>query len=67
VYKKQTVFKLICAGRYSDDEKEFYYSNNGTGPFGVKSPDLPIDYSEGIKFKLRSKRKSTLLKWLKRL
>jgi len=50
-----TTFKLLCAGRYSDDKKEYYYQQGGTGPFGIKSPNLPINYQEGQKFKLKTK------------
>lgn len=31
-----TTFKLLCSGRYSDDEEEYYYQSRGTGPFGIK-------------------------------
>ncbi len=54
-YKDQTIFRLHCAGRYSNDENEFYYSKNGTGPFGIKSPTLPPNYIEGQKFSLRKR------------
>jgi hypothetical protein len=50
-----TIFRLLCAGRYSNDRKEFYYEKRGSGPFGIKSPVFPIDYKEGIKFKLGNK------------
>jgi hypothetical protein len=53
--KDFTIFRLLCAGRYSDDRKEFYYEKGGSGPFGIKSPDFPPDYKEGIKFKLGSR------------
>ncbi|MCH5716428.1 hypothetical protein [Niabella hibiscisoli] len=53
VYKRNTIFKLLCAGRYSDNPEEFYYTGNGTGPFGVKSPNLPFDYVDGNKFELK--------------
>jgi len=53
--KKTTTFKLLCAGRYSDNKEEFYYHKGGTGPFGIKSPNLPVDYKEGRKFKLETK------------
>jgi hypothetical protein len=43
---------LLCAGRYTEDINEIYYHKNGTGPFGVKSPNLPIDYTNGSKFNL---------------
>ena len=52
--KKTTIFKLLCAGRYTDDKKELYYQNGGTGPFGIKSPVLPFDYKEGRKFNLKT-------------
>jgi hypothetical protein len=51
-----TTFKLLCAGRYSNNTKEFYYHKRGTGPFGIKSPNLPVDYEEGTKFRLRTKK-----------
>ena len=53
--RRTTTFRLLCAGRYSDDKYEYYYQSGGTGPFGIKSPNLPIDYKEGQKFKLKSK------------
>ena len=51
--RKSTTFNLLCAGRYSDNKDEFYYNVNGSGPFGIKSPNLPPDYKEGTKFKLK--------------
>jgi hypothetical protein len=51
--RKSTTFNLLCAGRYTDNKEEFYYNNKiGSTPFGIKSPELPIDYSEGKKFSL---------------
>ena len=64
VYKGKTIFRLLCAGRYSDNEKEFYYNDNGTGAFGVKSPNLPIDFVEGKKFKLKTRTKKSFFSWL---
>ncbi len=64
VYKGKTIFRLLCAGRYSDNENEFYYNNNGTGPFRIKSPNLPFDYKEGKKFKLKAKTKKSIFSWL---
>ncbi len=58
VYKsdrKITTFKLLCSGRYSENNEEYYYQSGGTGPFGIKSPDLPIDFKKGKKFKLKTK------------
>jgi len=51
--RKSTTFNLLCAGRFTDNKEEFYYNNKiGSTPFGIKSPELPIDYSEGKKFSL---------------
>jgi hypothetical protein len=38
-----TTFRLLCSGRYTDSEEELYYHTKGTGPFGIKSPVLPIN------------------------
>jgi hypothetical protein len=67
VHKGFTVFNLLCAGRYSNDDNEFYYTKNGTGCFGVKSPNLPIDFIEGVKFELKEKPRKLFFKWLKKL
>lgn len=64
VYKKTTIFNLLCAGRYSDNYEEYYYKNDGTGPFGIKSPILPFDYVEGNKFNLNKKYKKSFFSWL---
>ncbi len=53
--RKKTTFRLLCAGRYSDDKNEFYYTDGGSGPFGIKSPNHPIGYKEGTKFRLKRK------------
>lgn len=50
--KKSTTFNLLCAGRYTDNKDEYYYNRNGSGPFGIKSPNFPLDYVEGEKFRL---------------
>jgi hypothetical protein len=52
VYKDQTIFRLLCAGRYTDNEEEFYYNKRETAMFGIKSPTMPPNYVEGQKFKL---------------
>lgn len=51
--RKATTFNLLCSGEYSSEKKYFYYNVNGSGPFGVKSPNLPPGYKEGQKFKLK--------------
>ena len=50
--KDFTLLRLLCCGRYTGERKKMYYSNRGQGPFGIKSPDLPSNYSEGKKFKI---------------
>jgi len=52
--KKSTTFNLLCAGRYTDNKDEYYYNRNGSGPFGIKGPNFPLDYVEGEKFRLHN-------------
>lgn len=47
-----TTFNLLCAGRYSGDKEALYYHKRGMGPFGIKSPDLPLNLKDGMKYKL---------------
>jgi hypothetical protein len=47
-----TTVELLCAGRYSNNPEEYYYRKQGSGPFGIKSPKLPSDFIDGVKFKL---------------
>jgi hypothetical protein len=58
ICKGKTVLSLLCAGRYSDNIKELYYLQRDLGPFGVKSPNLPLGYKEGLKFQLPERGKS---------
>ena len=58
--RKSTTFNLLCAGRYTDDKEEYYYNRNGSGPFGIKSPTLPLNYHEGKKIRLQNKSVFTL-------
>jgi hypothetical protein len=57
--KNHTVLRLLCAGRYSENKEEYYYNSGGTGPFGIKGPNLPIGYIEGKKFKLKKRKPNT--------
>ncbi|CAM3712990.1 hypothetical protein [Flavobacterium chungbukense] len=50
--RKSTTFNLLCSGKYSGDKDDYYYNENGSGPFGVKSPNFPLNYKEGKKFRL---------------
>jgi hypothetical protein len=47
-----TSIRLLCAGRYTNDEARMYYVTRKMGPFGIKSPALPVGYREGQKFAL---------------
>lgn len=63
VYKNSTVIELLCSGRYSGDTNEFYYSKQGSGPFGIKSPVFPRGFKDdGTKFHL--KKKKSFFGWL---
>ncbi len=42
---EHTYFQLLCCGRFTADESRLYYSDHGQGPFGIKSPRLPPDWS----------------------
>jgi hypothetical protein len=57
IRENKTLLTLLCAGRFSDNINELYYHQRDLGPFGVKSPNLPVDYKDGIKFKLPERRK----------
>jgi len=35
----KTIIKLLCAGRFTNQENQYYYHNRDMGPFGIKSPD----------------------------
>lgn len=50
--RDKTVFQLLCAGRYTEDPTKLYYYKRKTGPFAIKSPDLPPNHQRGKKFKL---------------
>ena len=41
-----TYLELLCCGRFAADEGLLYYAKRGQGPFGIKSPCLPPDWSE---------------------
>ena len=47
-----TELQLLCCGRFTNDRNKMYYSDRGTGPFGIKSPNLPFDYQDGTTFLL---------------
>lgn len=52
--RKSTTFNLLCSGKYSDDNEDYYYNQNASGPFGIKGPKFPLDYVEGEKFRLHN-------------
>ena len=47
-----TLLRLECCGRFTNSVEKMYYSNRGSAPFGVKSPKLPRDYTEGSRFQI---------------
>jgi hypothetical protein len=57
VMRGVTIFDLLCAGRYSMKVEDFYYSHRGQGPFGIKSPPLPVGWKSGQAFWLNKRRK----------
>lgn len=61
--KDCTLIKIWCSGRFSDDSSHYYYNKNKTACFGIKSPNLPIEYREGEKFKLPSR--NFFSRWLR--
>jgi len=56
--KEFTYFTLLCCNRFSADEKNYYYTRNKTGPFGIKSPVHPPGWKESDgKFDLEIRQK----------
>jgi hypothetical protein len=47
-----TNLTLLCCGRYHSDDDRLFYYEQGTQPFGIKSPNLPIRLKEGSRFRL---------------
>lgn len=47
-----TYICLCCCGRFTDDPSKMYYTAQGRGPFGVKSPVLPKKFVSGSKFRV---------------
>lgn len=43
----ETLVRLLCCGRFVNDPRRMYYMIGGMGPFGIKSPDLPLGFVEG--------------------
>ncbi|MCP4990267.1 MAG: hypothetical protein GY928_30785 [Colwellia sp.] len=50
--KDFTLLRLYCCGRFTAEREKLYYFDRGQGPFGIKSPSLPLGYIEGKKFKV---------------
>jgi hypothetical protein len=48
-----TLMRLYCCGRFTADLSKLYYANSGQGPFGVKSPNLPMGWTKGMQFTLK--------------
>ncbi|TLD68538.1 hypothetical protein FEM03_22295 [Phragmitibacter flavus] len=47
---------LLCGGRYHAEDNRLYYFDQGTQPFGIKSPTLPPRYKDGTRFRLPQER-----------
>ncbi|HMN42234.1 MAG TPA: hypothetical protein PKE29_15420 [Phycisphaerales bacterium] len=43
---------LLCCGRWTDDPGRMYYTSRGMGPFGIKSPALPVGFKRGDRFSI---------------
>lgn len=56
--KEVTLLCLICSECYYADESQMFYYQQGTQPFGIKSPNLPVGYETGNKFKLKKPEKA---------
>jgi len=54
-----TQLQLLCCGRYTDDERRMYYTRQGTGPFCIKSPNLPPGYQKGTRFRIPKAQRCT--------
>lgn len=44
---EETHVRLLCCGRFVNDPRLMYYTNSGTGPFDIKSPELPFGFVDG--------------------
>ena len=42
----QTIFQLICCGRFTANPERLYYRDSEWSPFGVKSPTLPPRWTQ---------------------
>lgn len=49
-----TLLNLRCCGRFSDNPEKMHYAKYGRGPFGVKSPVIPVGWKEGMRFTLKN-------------
>ena len=48
-----TQMELLCCGRYTADTTRLYYHDRGMGPFGIKSPVLPINHDGTTRFRMK--------------
>lgn len=47
-----SLLQLLCCGRFTANRSSMYYESRGLGPFGIKSPKLPPDFTDGMRFRL---------------
>ena len=53
---KHSHLSLTCCGRYHTNDERLYYYQQGTQPFGIKSPTLPLHHKDGTRFRLPRER-----------
>jgi hypothetical protein len=54
--RDHTLLSLLCCGRYHADDNRLSYFEQGTQPFGIKSPTLPPRDKDGARFRLPGRR-----------
>lgn len=47
---------LLCCGRFTANAQRWYYAHRGNGPFGIKSPVLPVKSNGNAPVKFRLNR-----------
>ena len=52
VSTRETRVRLRCCGRFVNSPQQMYYTRQGTGPFGIKGPNVPVDFKDRVKFPL---------------
>jgi hypothetical protein len=50
-----TIMRLLCCGRFTDNEHLLYHAKEGWPPFHAVSPALPLEYQNGQRFSIYSR------------